>query len=43
VSNSANLIFFGGNDPFKKDDAQQKQLLQDLGLLVAKITYLFSL
>ncbi len=39
MSNSANLVFFGGNDPFKKDDVQQKQLLQDLGLLQKPPTY----
>jgi hypothetical protein len=33
----------GGNDPSKKDDVQQKKLLQDLGLLIAKTTYLFNL
>jgi hypothetical protein len=35
--------FFGAKDTYKKDVVQQKQFLQDLGLLVVKITYLFNL
>jgi hypothetical protein len=36
LSNSEISKFFGAKDPFKKDDVQQKQFLQDLALLVVK-------
>jgi hypothetical protein len=28
--------FFVGKEPFKKDDVQQKQFLEDLGILIVK-------
>ncbi len=35
-SNEIFEFFFSVKDPFKKDDVQQKQILQYLGLLVVK-------
>jgi hypothetical protein len=36
VPTSAISTFFVVNEPFKKDDVQQKDFLQDLGLLIMK-------
>jgi hypothetical protein len=36
ISGNAISIFFNIKDLFKKDDEQQKDFLQDLGLLIVK-------
>jgi hypothetical protein len=35
-SNKCNICFSVVKEPFKKDDVQQKDFLQDLGLLILK-------
>ncbi len=36
VPTSAVSVFFAMKEPFKKDDVQQKEFLQNLGLLIVK-------
>jgi hypothetical protein len=36
ICGNFNFSFFVGKEPFKKDDVQHKQVLEDLGLLILK-------
>jgi hypothetical protein len=43
LSRNSIFNFFVTKDSFKKDVVEQKEFLEDLGLLIVKVVYLFNL